>query len=546
MEGHMAGLARFFVTERHQRPLVMAIWTLVLAICLAIACWMLALNLRETLRNQTAIALDQYIALRTDVIDTFDRLERDVTAPPCTDIYLDQLRRIAFLPDGINEFLHFEDGTLVCSVNAGMFETPYALGSVDIESDNAFGIAFWLDRDMTPIGLSGLSGSFARRGAHVMVIPNEPLAIRPASWMDHEVVVQAPQGRWWHRSGAPGLYAAYLDGQGTGLTPYNGGLIGAQCDPVGVHCVASRVDLMAYVGESSLNAIVIVAAAAIFAAFATQLIHRRIRAFWSFETRFKRHLSDGIRCAYQPIVSTRNGSITGCEVLVRWCDVDGTMIYPDAFLRLVERENLTLQLTEAVISRALSDLTGRIQARPFQVNFNIFPRDFEAEKLEKLFDKDRVWGPFTFAVELVETETLSLDRAHLAVAYLKSRGILTYIDDFGVGYSNMQNLGLIDIDGVKIDRSFAMAPDNSLMARILSHAIEMAHESRRAIVIEGVETRERFETLRANPLVDYAQGYFISRPLDIDGLVAFVQSWTPPRPMAVGADEAVPPRRSAF
>ena len=110
----------------------------------------------------------------------------------------------------------------------------------------------------------------------------------------------------------------------------------------------------------------------------------------------------------------------------------------------------------------------------------------------------------------------------------------------------MQNLGLIDIDGVKIDRSFAMAPDNSLMARILSHAIEMAHESRRAIVIEGVETRERFETLRANPLVDYAQGYFISRPLDIDGLVAFVQSWTPPRPMAVGADEAVPPRRSAF
>ena len=98
----------------------------------------------------------------------------------------------------------------------------------------------------------------------------------------------------------------------------------------------------------------------------------------------------------------------------------------------------------------------------------------------------------------------------------------TYIDDFGTGYSNIANLAVLSVDGVKLDRAFAMAPDDSLMAGLLSNIIDMIHDSGRRIVIEGVETAERMQMISASGMVDYAQGYFISRPLEIGQLTKFL------------------------
>src|SRR5690606_2547396 len=106
----------------------------------------------------------------------------------------------------------------------------------------------------------------------------------------------------------------------------------------------------------------------------------------------------------------------------------------------------------------------------------------------------------------------------------------TYIDDFGTGYSNMQNLAALSVDGVKLDRAFAMAPDNSMMAQMLGHAIEMIHATGRVMVVEGVETAERLALLRQmQARVDFVQGYFISRPLDIEAFAAFLK----PRPVSL-------------
>lgn len=526
----MASLARFVVSERYQRPLIAAIWLAVFLLCVALAGVMFVFDLREDLQTQTAAALDHYTDRRTKVLATFDTLDANVTAVPCTPAYFDQLRRVAYRPDGLNEFLYAENGRLICSVNVGRFEVPYVLDAPDIVRDNPFSTALWLDRDLSFVGLPGLTGTLARRGPHVIVVPTQPIQPNVRAWMDQEVVLRKPDGRrWWHISGEPGLYKMSRARSGYTLLPRDGGYLYHACDPVGVHCVASRADLLGYLAQSPPSLAVVVLAIGVFAAMLTQIVYHQLRRYWSFEMRFKRNLEEGIVCAYQPIVSTRSGAVTGCEVLVRWRDLDGSLAYPDTFLPLVERENLTLRLSQAVVTRAFSELAGRIERMPFQVNFNVFPRDFDATILDLIFVPELQTAGFSVAVELVETETLPFDRIQAAIAHLKTRGIRTYIDDFGAGYSNMQNLAVLDLDGVKIDRSFAMAPDNSLMARILSHAIDMAHESGRDIVIEGVETRERFEMLRRNRQVDFAQGYFISRPLDIEGLVRFVEAWSPPR-----------------
>src|SRR5690606_12379698 len=99
----------------------------------------------------------------------------------------------------------------------------------------------------------------------------------------------------------------------------------------------------------------------------------------------------------------------------------------------------------------------------------------------------------------------------------------TYIDDFGTGYSNMQNLAALSVDGVKLDRAFAMAPDNSMMAQMLRHAIEMIQATGRVMVVEGVETAARLALLRdMQARIDCVQGYFLARPLDSNAFVSLL------------------------
>ena len=99
-------------------------------------------------------------------------------------------------------------------------------------------------------------------------------------------------------------------------------------------------------------------------AFTTQGSHN------AFEARFLRHFdAKSIICTYQPILSLDNDSIHGCEVLVRWRDVDGSVVFPDQFLPIIERRGLTRALTRYVIDKAWAELSERVPAgRRLQIN----------------------------------------------------------------------------------------------------------------------------------------------------------------------------------
>lgn len=94
----------------------------------------------------------------------------------------------------------------------------------------------------------------------------------------------------------------------------------------------------------------------------------------------------------------------------------------------------------------------------------------------------------------------------------------------------MHNLAALSIDGVKLDRSFAMAPDHSVMATMLDHAIDLVQAAGRSLVVEGVETMDRLRALKATGMVDFAQGYGISRPLLIEPFAAHMAEHGP-RPL---------------
>ena len=143
---------------------------------------------------------------------------------------------------------------------------------------------------------------------------------------------------------------------------------------------------------------------------------------------------------------------------------------------------------------------------------------------------------FKLAVELVENHDVDFEDAQFTIRELAASGVKTYIDDFGTGYSSIERVATLAVHGVKLDRSFAMAPPDSILGRMLVQVLEMIKTSGRPIIVEGVETHARLQLLRATGMVDCIQGYVVSRPIGVEELVVLLA-------MAAAPGPRVTPRR---
>ena len=374
-------------------------------------------------------------------------------------------------------------------------------------------------QELPPTWARALSDPF------VAVIPPHAVDPHPSHWLSMEMVLVAADGSWFHRGGEPGVYQRRLADAGSSV-PWSGRVGDIACGPDGVHCVAVEGDLAALMASEKGALALVLVAAALISAYASGRAARLIARHWSFEARFRRHLDAGsIVCAYQPVMRLDSGEIAGCEVLARWRDIDDSIVFPDRFIDIVERHGMTLRLTQLVAQRACEELSRTVPPdRRLQVSFNVFPRDLDCARLLRVFSgfvaqPDR----FDLVLEIIESDEMPAN-AQGEIEALRRAGVRTYIDDFGTGYSNMQNLAALSVDGVKLDRAFAMAPDNSMMAQMLRHAVEMIQATGRVMVVEGVETAERLALLRSmQARIDLVQGYHIARPLDIAAFAAFLK-----------------------
>lgn len=527
----MSRIVGFFIDGTHERGLKLALWLVAFVLLLAGASWVLAEQVASNMRAETHRSLAGYERQRANVLSTFMEMDRRLVQEPCSAAFLDEMRRIAFLPDGINELLYAPDGNVLCSVNSGKLADPVHLGEPDFIAGQAFGVVMWMDRDLSFLNLAGLVGTVAQRGALAVIVPQQELPHTAPRWLEQELVMRSSDGQWWHRQGEAGIYAQASKTSPSPLASvFSGAFYDIRCDEGGIHCIAARSSLSQLFSFGWATIGVILLVGAVLAAWASQQAHGLIQRYWSFEARFLRRLEQGsVVCAYQPLLCLRTGVASGCEVLARWRDVDGTIVPPDRFLPIIERHGLTERFTAMVVAYAFADLSANMPpATRLQVNFNIFPQDLDASRLVPLFAPFlKTNSPFEVVVELVETAEVQPETAQVEIERLRAAGLKVYIDDFGAGYSSMHNLAALSIDGVKLDRSFAMAPDHSVMSKMLDHAIELVQASGRSLVVEGVETQERLEALKATGRVDFAQGYGISRPLLIADFVAYMAKHGP-------------------
>lgn len=523
----MAKIVRIFISERYRRLAVGIVWLGAFCLSLGLIALYAGDKVVASMAERSGGAVAEFLKTRASVETAFAALATEVTAEPCSPEFLRQLRRVAYVPDGINEFLYMPGNAVACTASGQIFADPVDVGAPDGLVDGG-SVAVWINRDLTFLGLDGLTGSIVRKGDMAAVVFSLPIASGDFPLLDYEVVLLSADGTPWRRAGDPGIHEAYLAAAAAGLPfNYSGGYLHHRvCDPRMTYCVASRLPVLPIMAVEKTRVFFALLGSTLIASWIAFLADAFVRGYWSFEARFLRHLDEeSIVLAYQPLTDLRTGAVIGCEVLARWRDVDGEIVQPGQFIGIVERRGLTERFTGIVAARAFAELDAVVPpGHRLEISFNIFPRDLDAALICRLFAPfEAARHRFDLVMEIVESESVRLDEAHREIEALRAAGIKVYIDDFGSGYSNLANIAELSVDGVKLDRSFAMAPDGSVMAQMLGHAIEMIRTTGRTMVVEGVETAERLALLRATAARgDRAQGYHIARPLDAEAFASFL------------------------
>ena len=243
---------------------------------------------------------------------------------------------------------------------------------------------------------------------------------------------------------------------------------------------------------------------------------------------------------YQPIVDLRSGRWTGVEALVRWRRPAGELVMPDLFIPLAEQNGLIVKLTRLVLERVCTDTAAYLRAHPdFHVGINVAPADFHTSGfLDSLLAALRQMGarPANLMLEVTERGLLDPVVARETTGALRRHGFLLAIDDFGTGYSSLSYLESLELDYLKIDRSFIEAIGTGApTSQVVGHIIGMARDLGLRMIAEGVESQAQADYLRRQG-VQYGQGWLFGRP---------VPFWQIVRHMEAQADREAGPVRAA-
>ena len=240
---------------------------------------------------------------------------------------------------------------------------------------------------------------------------------------------------------------------------------------------------------------------------------------------------------YQPVVDLRTGKIAGAEALIRWRRPDGEMVRPDIFIPAAEDAGIIRRMTRHVVDLVGEDVEDLFERRPdFHIAVNLSNADLHSTDtvfmLEQMARKTQAHRG-SLILEVTERGLIQKDAAAPIIKELRARGFKVAIDDFGTGYSSLASLENFELDYLKIDKSFVDTMNlQTPTSQVALHIIDMAKSLNMEMVAEGVESREQALYLRDRG-VQYAQGFFFSRPVPMAELISLIQGAPifPPSPV---------------
>jgi len=234
---------------------------------------------------------------------------------------------------------------------------------------------------------------------------------------------------------------------------------------------------------------------------------------------------------YQPKVTTTGGVLKGAEALVRWQHPQYGLLSPVSFIPLAEQSGAIDELTDCLLDLALMQLQAW-HARGLAIAVAV---NLSARSLSRLDLADRIAAsaaavrvePRFLVLEITETALMAdLAMSLETLARLRLKGFSLSIDDFGTGFSSLQQLSRVPATEVKIDRSLVHgAADNPTMQALLKNIIDMVKKLKMKSLGEGPDNEADWRLLR-DLGCDMAQGYYVAKPMPAGKLVEWLKHGT--------------------
>ncbi|WP_246586918.1 EAL domain-containing protein [Stakelama flava] len=228
---------------------------------------------------------------------------------------------------------------------------------------------------------------------------------------------------------------------------------------------------------------------------------------------------------YQPKIHLRRQDIASAEALVRWQHPSRGLIMPGDFIAAAEEAGSIAALSLWGIKQVIADqrrLAATGHDIPIFINISgvlLADADFVVEACRLLKGSKAKIG---FEI----TETAVIRDPAVALRHLQQFadiGIPVAIDDYGAGLSSLAYLKQLPASELKIDKMFiTQLTSSNRDPLIVRSTIDLAHAMEMEVTAEGVESPAALALLSVMGC-DLVQGYLISRPLNFDAFLTFVE-----------------------
>ncbi|HIF9117443.1 TPA: EAL domain-containing protein [Photobacterium damselae] len=229
---------------------------------------------------------------------------------------------------------------------------------------------------------------------------------------------------------------------------------------------------------------------------------------------------------YQPIIDSKNNTICGYEVLIRWKKPDNKIIEPLDFIPESEQNGLITPITFQLISQVAKDIKSLQELNQgFSINryfsINVSATTLEDDELVRyikaVLEEYNIPGQY-FALELTErTPIKNLENASRVCQELNAIGIKIKIDDIGMGYNDVTILQKLCATTIKVDKSFIDKIDKVEQKNLLECLVIFADRAEVEIIAEGIEDKYQAETLNSIG-IHYHQGFLYGKPQPITSI----------------------------
>ncbi|MBU2923719.1 EAL domain-containing protein [Colwellia sp. 1_MG-2023] len=233
---------------------------------------------------------------------------------------------------------------------------------------------------------------------------------------------------------------------------------------------------------------------------------------------------------FQAKLDLSSGHIVGCESLARWQRSSGEYVSPEIFIEIAEKKYRINQLSSHLFLTTFKSIASMQLPSNFIISVNVSPMVLLDDNFQSDFINYITSSSLSLnQIEIEITETCLIEdfeKVKNVLSSLRRMGIQIAIDDFGTGFASLNYLTQLEIDTIKIDRTFINLIDTKDKSNriIVESIISMSHKLGYKVVAEGVETMAQLNILKELHC-DFIQGYLLSKPLDHLAFNEFIQDF---------------------